>query len=163
VRIDAADLERLQRRRQAALGPRGRLFPDGCLLFVPGTLRNPLNDRKLDDHHARAAWRRLWRDKVADALLEVGYRRGQWDPAAPKRVTIVGHVRRRFDLATDGLRAACKPIPDALKLVGVIDDDRDSAGHEFTYDQVVDRLWLGVEVHVRLGLAAEQARCGPER
>lgn len=137
------------RRRQSKPRPRlGELRRDGFTIFVTGRLVNPLNQRGWSDWK-RSRWTREWKDKVAQALIEIGYREGMLDPATPKRVTFVPHVYQRFDLGTEGLRAALKGVPDALKDARVLNDDRDSAGHEFVYaEQVIDRAWPGVEIRV---------------
>lgn len=141
----------LLRRRQAGAAPppTGAWLPRrrGFAIFVPGRLVNPLGSvrHRMVEHKRRKAWQ----DRVTNALLALGYRRGDFDPAAPKRITLTAHVAARFD--QDNLRAVLKPIPDALKERGVIQDDRDSAGHEFVYaPQVIDRACPGVRVEVQM-------------
>jgi hypothetical protein len=130
-------------------------------------LTNPLNSRR----HWRAVWAssRTWRTKTADVALvamvkasgKVGLRRviEIHDPARPRRITFRAHVARRFD--DEGLIAACKPIRDALcppmlswrrgRMVGaagaeMIHSDGPDSGHEFRYEQIVDRANPGVEI-----------------
>lgn len=129
--------------------------------FVPGKLVNPLNNRK----GWRAVWAvsKGWRERTAViAGLSVPPRsplRAQ--PSTPKRVTFQAQVSRRFD--DDGLRAALKPVRDALMPsarsrsrrgyalgCGVIHSDAPDSGHEFLYEQVVDRQNPGVQITIEL-------------
>jgi hypothetical protein len=48
----------------------------------------------------------------------------------------------------DGLRAGMKPMRDALKDAGLIDDDKPSAGHQFVYGQRIYRANRGVKITV---------------
>lgn len=149
VTISSQDLADLHRRRVRRAGiPPDCLSAVGFRIFVPGRIVNPLNQRPWNGWR-QAKWTEEWKEKVAGALLAVGYRRGQFDPRAPKRVRFVAHVVKKFD-GTDGLRAALKVFPDAMKDYGVLHDDRDSAGHAFVYEQLVDRACPGVEVVVEL-------------
>ena len=148
VRITAAEADVLLR---AMARPRGALYgDDGLLIFVPGQLVNPMNASGWG-WRKRSAWAREWKDKVAAALLEVGYHRGRWPAAAPKRIHLRAHVRRRFD-SVDNLRATLKPTVDALHAdwCRLIHTDADTGGHVFEYEQVLDRAWQGVELSVRL-------------
>ena len=84
-------------------------------------------------------------------LMDRGGRGGGVDPAAPKRIHLRAHVRRRFD-SVDNLRATLKPTVDALHAdwCRLIHTDADTGGHVFEYEQVLDRAWQGVELSVRL-------------
>lgn len=146
VRITPGELDMLRRRRAKPARPPSLRLPGGFVIFVPGALVNPLN-KKPKTFGVEIRRRGEWKEKVAQALLEVTYRRGEVDPRSPKRVTLHAHVFNRFD-SIDGVRAALKPIPDALQACGVIHSDDDKSGHAFDYGQVVDRAWRGVEVRV---------------
>lgn len=155
MRISAADAERLVRRHEGDPGPRGQgiSFLDdpmghGYRLWIPGRLRNPLNNRKMGNGFVWDRYKNKWQNGVDTALLLAGYRRGVVAPDLPKMVTMTALVFNKFD-SHDGLRAALKPIPDALKRAGLIDDDRDSAGHEFVYKQQIDRTHPGLMLIVR--------------
>lgn len=147
--ISSADYRLLQRRTAAP--QMSRLLPGGVIFFAPGRLSNPLNRRKGAHWAEESGYRAEWHEKVAAALVEAGYHRvrGSINPRAPKIVKIRAHVTKLFDSLTEGLQAACKPIPDALKGFGIIHADDDGCGHTFDYSQVVDQGWLGVEVEVR--------------
>ena len=102
--------------------------------------------------HAR--YKRDWKDRVYMAVLEAttapGWR--QIDPHEPKRVTFHAIVPKALD-SIDGLRAAMKALPDALKDCGIISGDHDGAGHEFVYSQEARRkagTVYGVEIRVAL-------------
>lgn len=146
--LTSQDLALLRRRQADPTGPPPRRWLPGrrgFMIFVTGHLVNPLGSVR----HRMVEYRRrkTWKEGVANALLALGYRRGDFDPSAPKRITLTAHVVKRFD--SINLGAIFKPVPDALKECGVIDDDRDSAGHEFVYaPQVIDRTCPGVRVEV---------------
>jgi hypothetical protein len=118
--------------------------------FIPGKLRNPLNGSWGGWHkHARLA--RDWRERTTGAVLVAyGYQRGARpvDPTGenPKRVIFIAHVGRLWD--TDNLPAAIKPVRDGLVDARLIHSDAPGSGHEFVYQQVVDRAHRGVAVTV---------------
>jgi hypothetical protein len=135
--------------------PRDR--PTTLEVWIPGALVNPLNESAwgLWKHRRRV---KTLREKAQACLLEAIHRTG-WNlpPSAPKRITF---TRTGFNLMDgDGYQAACKPYRDALTDMQVIDDDRDSAGHVFVYDQVRKRAVgvAGVRVRVELRAAAPEA------
>lgn len=101
--------------------------------FVPGRLVNPLNGSHGHwSKHRR--WAQSWRERTAMALYA---NRGRsplpWPAATPKRVTFTALVGARWD--DDNLRAALKPVRDALRDVGLIQDDGPTTGHRFVYEQ----------------------------
>lgn len=116
-------------------------WSDGALtVFVPGRPRNPLNSSHGHwTKHAR--WAKTWRERTSMAFwrraplysASLGTRVFHWLAEDPKRVTFTVYGPARFD--DDNLRAVCKPARDSLKDMRVIDDDRDSAGHVFVYEQ----------------------------
>jgi hypothetical protein len=118
-------------------------------VFVPGPLRNPMNGSHGHwSKHAR--WAREWRERT-HAQLWVVVLQGWPLPEEmatwkPKRITFMAHTARRWD--DDNLRAGMKPMRDALKDAGLIDDDGPKSGHEFIYQQVIDRHHRGVEITV---------------
>ena len=144
MRITPADLATLRAKRA---GPAVSSWRDGVLtLVVPGALKNPLNARWY--HYTRARWSRTWHEKTAGAILEADQRQA-WRAisALPRHVHFHAYVQRLFD--SDGLQAALKPCRDALVVYGVLSDDSERAGHEFTYEQEKAALgWRGVVVTV---------------
>ena len=122
--------------------------------FVPGRLVNPKNAGIVWRNKVWGRYNREWRERTWDALLLVGYHGG---PAGPKRVAFHATVPSKMD--SDGLALACASIRDALITAGIIDDDRDSAGHEFIYSQTAKRkdVTHGVEIRVRLRVAHDVA------
>lgn len=138
------------RQRAPRPAPTGEWLPGrrGFRIFVPGPLRNPLNRKPC--WQAEHRYRTTMKEGVANALLALGCWRGALGtPALRKSVVFTAHVYHRFD-SLENLRACLKGIPDGLKECGIIDDDRDSAGHTFAYDQAVDRARPGVEIEVRV-------------
>ena len=97
----------------------------------------------------------------AVALRAMDQAGGRVIPTHPKRVTLTGHVARLFD--QDGLRAAMKPVVDALQIereirkggaligwhvgAGIIHHDGPGCGHVFEYAQVVKKPY-GVTITV---------------
>ena len=155
VNLTPKEAEELVRRRKAEPVPRGMQvvyisepIVNGLKLWLPGRLRNPLNERKLGNGFAWDRYKRKWQQALDAALKVAGYQEGVVDPKSPKTVTMSAWVFNRFD-SHDGLRAALKPVPDGLKKAGLIDDDRDSSGHEFNYWQGIDRRNPGVVVVVK--------------
>lgn len=121
--------------------------------FVPGKLRNPLNGAH-GHWRASASYRRQWRDKTAILANQTPYdgiaARGAWEEyqaamKAPKRVEFLAHVGARWD--DDNLRAGLKPVRDAL-IGRLIHSDAHDCGHEFHYEQRIDRKNRGVRVTV---------------
>lgn len=107
-------------------------------VWVPGRPSNPLNGSHMH-WSKRSRWAKGWREKTAAQILNHVFRsikEPQWKGVrteTPKRVTFTVHGPSRFD--DDNLRAVVKPCRDALKDMRVIDDDRDSSGHDFRYAQ----------------------------
>ena len=125
--------------------------PTVVLLFIPGAIVNPQASARGGTWHKRARLARSIRQRVCMNVLAVVGRRPPWPAAAAKLVTLTAYVQNKFD--QDNLRWACKPYVDALKDMRIIDDDRDSCGHTFTYQQEVSRgkgADLGVEIEVAL-------------
>ena len=143
--------------------------PDDLIaVFVAGRLTNPMNELQSAPWFAgkHARYKRQWKERIAQALFEAGWRRRPRDafgaiclPSglgemvfrdARKVIHFHATVPKKFD-GIDGLRAAMKAFPDALKECGVVQDDRDSAGHVWEYHQTASRkLPAGVEIRVRL-------------
>ena len=158
--LTAAEVRGLGLKRQQPIKEPGELLA----VFVPGKLRNPMNGSHGHwSKHAR--WAKTWRERAAWAIFEsayqgcgvVGVNMGrallalEMQPEKPKLVTLHAVVPSRFD--DDNLPPCCKPIRDALKDMGVVNDDRPSAGHVFTYTQEARRkagTVHGVTVRVRL-------------
>jgi hypothetical protein len=67
-------------------------------------------------------------------------------PATRKVITFAAQTWNTMD--DDNLRAALKPVRDALKDMRVIDDDKPSAGHTFIYEQRIDRKHPGVTLTI---------------
>lgn len=165
--ISHDDLKRLARgNTRVTLAPApGELLA----IFVAGKVVNTQN--------ARLGWRgdvkykTAWKERVYEELRAAGW----WcrmfvvdghavatggkvgsgpiiTARALKDVRLIAHVAGRFD-ETEGLRAALKPIPDALTQAGVVSGDGAQDGHTWAYKQVVDRTRgakRGVEIRVRL-------------
>jgi hypothetical protein len=122
--------------------------------FVPVKLEAVKNAR--DAHwSARAKRAKLHRDATTYAVLQAlgSDRTAAWKieakPSTPKRIHLSAAVYNMFD-SHDGLRAACSHIVDGLVDAGLIQDDADRAGHEFSYSQRIDREHLGVLVTVTM-------------
>ena len=124
---------------------------DGVLsIFVPGTPYNFKSASALS-MATMMKHRRLvkeWRQRTGERLYrwrrDAVWRRGvlytpwPWRAAEPKRVHFTVYCRNPFD-GVDGLRVVCSPSTDALKDMGLIDDDRDSSRHAFTHEQQPSR------------------------
>lgn len=107
----------------------------------------------MNDHKAHWSKHRIWsreqKSRVEMAILAAVGRHHGMIASAPKRVTFRMFAAGEWD--DDNLRAALKPARDALKSMGIINDDRPSAGHEFVYTQSPDRrrgAYRGVEITV---------------
>ena len=99
-------------------------------------LQNPLNGSHGHwSKHAR--WARTRREAACLAILAAIGPRPKVLARTPKVVTFTAFVGAEWD--DDNLRAAIKPYRDALKDAGLINDDRPSAGHEFRYEQRIER------------------------
>ena len=117
-------------------------------VFIPGNLENPLNHARQRFHGARL---RKKSRAVAGAYYraEIMAQRAHgvvWGASTPKRVTFLARLWNRMD--DDGLGASLKGVRDALADVRLIDTDGPESGHEFVYQQVIDRKRRGVEVRV---------------
>lgn len=152
----------LTKAEAAALGRRAQQPPkqpgDLLAVFVAGKLVNPLNASAWG-WQKRSRLARTWKENVAQALLESGWRwgvvpervlqaLGGTEPHVPKSVYFLAHTGGRMD--SDGLQAALKPVRDALVECGVLSGDADKDGHAFHYAQRIDRKRRGVEIRVRL-------------
>ncbi len=153
MRLTAEQAAALGRRQQQPTRQPGELLA----IFVPGKLTNPLNGSQGGwQKHAR--WAQQWRERtwlvIFEALatmrdVEAFRRARQTGASEPKRIAFHALVPSRFD--DDNLRACLKPCRDALKDAGVVDDDRDRAGHAFVYTQEARRragTVYGVEIRV---------------
>jgi hypothetical protein len=109
-------------------------------IWVPGNLKNWANAGGYYGGPAEASYRKRWRTNVQ--LLAIAERNRRPWPAGierePKVVRMKAYVWSRFD-SIDGLRNACKPIPDGLVKARIIHDDSDRSGHRFIYQQAIDR------------------------
>jgi hypothetical protein len=117
--------------------------------WIPGPIENPLNGSLSHAHWTkRSRWAKTRREKAQMHML-VAFGRGPRSPHTPKHITFRAFTYNAFD--GDGLQAAIKPYRDALKDMRIIDDDRDSAGHRFVYEQEISRgkdAKRGVEISV---------------
>ena len=146
------DVKRLGRRAEQPTKELG----DVLAVFVAGKLRNLTNERW--GWKGDMAYKRRWREKVAHAVLESGYRPARGSKGlSDAQVTFLGRVWSLFD--GDGLQAAMKPVRDGLVESRVLTGDADKTGNVFEYRQVVDRARRGVEIHVRpIAYRAEGAK-----
>lgn len=152
MNLSKQDVALLGRRRQQP----ARATGEYVAVFIARRLVNPKNAGVVWQMKAWGRYKREWREAVTRALLEAGYHRGDVDPRVPKVITFRAIVPSAFD--HDGLALACSPLLDELKDgtardpgCGLISDDRDSAGHEVRYEQVVRRrpgTVHGVEIRV---------------
>ena len=123
-------------------------WKDGALtVFVPGA---PRHFKGKGNRYTVSKHTKEWRERTAVRLLEhrlpgAHLEPWPWKPEQPKRITFTVYCRNAFDGA-DNLRLVCSPVKDALGPrgprkpgMGLIDDDRDSSGHEFHYQQTVTR------------------------
>lgn len=121
-------------------------------VFIPGKLANPQASEWKGSHWAkRARLAKSIREKTGAYILATMGRRLDAAPWAPKRVEFNAYVANPFD--SDNLATACKPYRDALRDMKLIDDDRDSCGHQFVYRQTVARgldARRGLEITVTL-------------
>lgn len=120
--------------------------------FVVGRLENPLNGSLAHAHWSRkSAWAAEWKIRTAASWACA---RLEMPREVPKRITFTCYVGASWD--DDNLPAACKPIRDAL-IGRAIQGDAKRDGHEFLYEQHVDRQRRGVDVHIepRTGGAGE--------
>jgi hypothetical protein len=145
VSLTKADAALLERRAQQPAR-----VPGEVRVFVAGQLTNPMNGSR--GHWTKhAKWASLWRDRTGLILFdELSRVKAPWKADAPKAVTFVCFVAREWD--DDNVRAACKPLRDALKDMKLIDDDKPSTGHVFAYTQIIDgkrTATRGVEIRVR--------------
>ena len=135
----------LTREEAQALGRRAdrpQIAPGELLaVSVSGKLVNLAN--KKWGWRGVMGYRTRWKDAVAMALLETGYLPAR----GAKVVTFQARTARTMD--TDGLQASLKPVRDALVECGVISGDAPTDGHEFVYEQTVDRARRGVTIRVR--------------
>lgn len=130
---------------------------DGGVLtaFVVGRPTNPLNGgQRSYMKHARL--RKEWREKTAHHLLPFLRGRGSfsWRADAPKIVTFTVYAFNMYD--ADALGAVCKSVRDALKDMGVIQDDRPSAGHTFHYTQAKPTRTAGVVHGIAIRIALKE-------
>lgn len=109
-------------------------------VFVPGKLRNHMNTRT--HWRVESAYRKRWREAVKVAVLMAKVRLDP--PGMPKTVWLRAYTWGHLD--PDGLIAACKPILDGLRDSGVIDDDSQIAGHDFRYEQEINRRFRGIRI-----------------
>lgn len=117
-------------------------WKDGALsIFIAG---RPRHFKGSTHVNAKIGHTKRLRERTANRLFPwqrmVSVVRGMtippwpWTPAQPKRVTFTVYWRSSFD-GDDNLRLVCSAAKDALKDCGLVDDDRDSSGHVFLYEQ----------------------------
>lgn len=150
MNITRADAERLALR---AAAPVKEGFYRGTLcVFVPGQVRNPLNGSH--GHWSKhRKWASDWRERTTHRLWAFSQwiDLKLWAPKVPKVIAFAIYSRNPFD--SDNRAAVCKPLRDALKDARLIDDDRDSSGHSFSYGQVIARhkgAVHGIAIDIRL-------------
>ena len=157
--LTSAELTALRRRDAQPMRAPGELLA----IWLPGKLESRLNGpqgRTLKGARWRAAKIKTTRERVCTAILD-GLPQGvTWqaparavnvEPWQPKLVRFIAYVGHEWD--EDNLKAALKSYRDALTTMRVIDDDKPSSGHTFTYEQVIDRARggkRGVEIHCSL-------------
>jgi hypothetical protein len=104
-------------------------------IFVPG---RPRHFKGYGDRYAVARHTKDWRERTASRLFPWRVTRGPigpwpWSPFDPKRIAFTVYCARLFD--TDNLGLVCSGARDGLKDARLIQDDRESAGHQFSYAQ----------------------------
>jgi hypothetical protein len=153
MNVTPAEYAQLQARAQSPVLEGWR---DGALtVFVPG---KPTHYKGKGHRYTVAKHTKDWRERVGSRLLarmsEAGPRRRPswpWSDTQPKRVSFIVISRNAFD--ADNLELVCSPCRDALKDMALIQDDRTSAGHEFTYQNMTTRkvgAVLGISIRVEL-------------
>jgi hypothetical protein len=123
---------------------------ESIVVFVEGPLHNPMNGSR-GTWHKHARWARQWRERTGMVLLAERGRgrcgpRWPWPSSLPKLVLFMAHTGATWD--DDNLRAGMKPLRDALKDAGIIDDDKPRSGHIFSYSQRIDRAHRGVRITI---------------
>lgn len=147
MRLTAGQAKILGRRQQQPVKASGELLA----IFVAGRLLNPLNASAWV-WQKRVRYARAWKERIALAVLESGFR--PYSDFRDKHVTLTANTHNAMD--SDGLQAACKPIRDALIVCGIISGDADKDRHMFEYRQRIDRARRGVEIRVEAGEARER-------
>ena len=143
-------------------------------VWCRGRLVNAKNQSRGWQMKAWDRYKREWRERVANALLEAGWRRVLHGPPTamipgttftvmgggfvssypidcrlPKRIVFRARTHGKID--SDGLQLALAPVRDGLIDCGVIHNDDRDCGHEFIYEPcVIDRKHRGVEIRVSL-------------
>jgi hypothetical protein len=149
--ISREELARLRQDNATAALPVKEGWRDLVLtVFVAGRVWNPQEGARI--HPAKRA--RIIHDIRARTAAAVGrFSRGPFPASRPKRILFTVYSFNLFD--PDNLRAVCKPYLDALGQkfngAGVIDDDRESAGHEISYANMCERkkdALLGVAIRI---------------
>ena len=144
----AALLARKNRERDRLVKGPGELLA----VFVAGKLVNPLNASAWG-WQKRSRLAKTWKERTAVALFEAGETircdvcgYGSVRSLTPKRVHFLALTWNTMD--SDGLQASLKPVRDSLVQCGVIHSDAPDSGHEFVYEQRIDRARRGVEIRV---------------
>ena len=145
MNLTKADAARLGRQRLQPVKAKDELLA----IFCPGRLVNPLNASAWG-WQKRSRLAKQWKERVAMALLEAGWRVQIPSPYSrrPKHVHFHAHTWNALD--DDGLSASLKPCRDALVECGVISGDAMRDGHVFTYSQEINRAQRGVVIGVSL-------------
>ena len=158
--LTSAELTALRRRDAQPTRAPGELLA----IWIPGKLESRLNGpqgRTLKGARWRATKIKATRERVCAAILD-GLMKGWYGSTltaravpiqgTPKTVRFIVYVGHEWDL-DENVPAALKTHKDALKVMRIIDDDKPSSGHTFTYEQVIDPRRSGrrgVEIRVRI-------------
>ena len=113
-------------------------------VFIPGKVVNPTNQRW--HWTGRMRWAKSWRNTTRLLVGDMRFSRSGWLSTDPKVVRFTLAVARRFD--QDALGPCCKPLLDGLVDALLIHSDGPNSGHEFVYEQRVDRKHPGVRIVV---------------
>jgi hypothetical protein len=146
----------LTRAEAAALGRRADqpVKAPGELLcvFVGGALVNGKNQSRGWQMKAWGRYKREWKERVAQALLEIGWRRVLHGPPTPllPRTTLVVQGGGFVNSFVIDARLPIVPIRDALVECGVVSGDAERDGHLWEYAQKIDRAHRGVTIRVSL-------------
>jgi hypothetical protein len=129
-------------------------------LWIPGRLEGP--GRRGSTHwRIEAGYRKRWKLAVWGTVQRALWRR-VIDPRAPKRIHFHAVVGGPWD--DDNLPYGCKGARDGLIKAGLIQDDRRSAGHVFTYSQETrrDRARWGLRIRVEEGPLSAKHPSAPQ-
>ena len=123
----------------------------GVKVWIPGKLENPLNGSHGHWTQARSLGEVAARKSADVSTHYEDAALGLADPPRRPRSTSPSRPTSGPVLTTTTSEQRSSTYRDALKDMKIIDDDRESSGHEFHYRQVVSRgknAKRGVEVEV---------------